>query len=193
MAPRRRAHSFPRKHKSRRRQKIYRKPVNTNAYVSNSKLYVFDLDDTLWDGRHLYPDVPHILNILRSQGHRVYVASFHSAANHVLKDKKIDHYFHGGMYGRGISKYNMIKQILEHSVTSTGQFPSAIEFYDDNTFNIKDVTNRTKRTVKAIHTPSGLTWEHILQADDLAGEIVAPPTYQEIFVNAVNSYLYPIQ
>jgi hypothetical protein len=131
-----------------------KKPIAKN-------IYIFDLDQTLWDGQQLYPDVHNILSAIRLNGHYVYIASFNSDAPNILNKLGINHLFHGGAYGQGIDKHDMILQILHQHK----QPIKKIEFFDDLPSNIVIVKEKSKNTAYSItakHTPNGLSWHDII-------------------------------
>lgn len=121
------------------------------------KLYIFDLDSTLWDGRDLYPDVLSILTNIRKNGHYVYIASFNPYAPQILRRLRIAHLFHGGAYGTSATKYAMIRQIMDHSAQENN-----VEFYDDLLLNIIEVNaRRGNQDIRAVHIINGLKWSDV--------------------------------
>lgn len=124
-----------------------------------SKLYVFDLDATLWDGKKLYPDVDKILKKLKDDGHYVYIASYNICAPKILKKLKIAKYFDGGSYGIGTTKYGMIKEIIKFMKDKKQNYNS-IEFYDDLHDNIHEVSTKDD-SIRAVHIIDGLQWKHL--------------------------------
>jgi predicted phosphatase len=127
------------------------------------KLYIFDLDETLWDGRQLYPGVSEILHTLQRQGHLVYIASFNNDVPGVLEYLNITKLFHGGSYGNNRSKYTMVKEIMIRVINRFKFLPTNVEFYDDLMSNICDVHSNSRGFVKSIYVqyPHGLKENHI--------------------------------
>lgn len=123
------------------------------------KLYIFDLDATLWDGKKLYPDVDKILKKLKEEGHYIYIASYNLYAPKILKKLKIVKYFDGGPHGIGATKYGMIKEIKE-VLNNKKRCYDSIEFYDDLHDNIYEVSTKDS-TIRAVHIVDGLQWKHI--------------------------------
>ena len=125
------------------------------------KLYIFDLDETLWDGETLYDDAKDILKTIRAQGHFIYIATFNTRGPDVLRQLGILEYFHGGSFGRGVSKYQMVMECLDHVQTYHGYNPLEVEFYDDQMDNIADVHKRTGARVRSVFIRNGLRWRHL--------------------------------
>jgi len=126
----------------------------------SKKIYVFDLDSTLWDGKNAYPDVESILKKLRRDNNYIFLASFNPNAVKILNRLKLSRYFHGGVHGLGASKYNMIQEILKYLGKKADGLP--IEFYDDLYLNILEVSIRGKN-IKAIHIKNGLSWNDLIK------------------------------
>lgn len=124
-----------------------------------SAVYVFDLDDTLWDGKKLYPDVRNILHYLRANGHLVFIATFNSKGPNILRSLGIDHLFHGGVYGPQMSKCDMLQAIKKFSKKYQIK-EKWINFYDDLPANVLEVRLRDP-SVNVVHIKNGLTWSHI--------------------------------
>jgi FMN phosphatase YigB (HAD superfamily) len=121
------------------------------------KIAVFDLDQTLWDGRKLYSDVRNILETLRKGGISMYVASFHTDAANVCKELGIGSFFKKIHYGIEKNKLEMIREIL---IDIPEAKESDVAFFDDNYENIKLVKKETD--IRCIHVvDSGITWYHI--------------------------------
>lgn len=128
--------------------------------VNNRKLYIFDLDETLWDGYQLYPNVLDILQELHIQGHLMYIASFNLDVPSVLKRLNITNLFHGGAYGQDRSKYKMIREIV--SKVLENHRPVAVEFYDDLMSNVVDVHQKSNGNVRSVHVGNtGLNRTHL--------------------------------
>ena len=130
------------------------KPYGKKIY--EKKIYVFDLDETLWDREKLYPDVYDIIRKLRSDGHKIFIASYNMEAPRVLEYFGIHKFFHGGAYQRGRSKFDMICEIMKY----TGQINN-IEFFDDRPENIEEVSKKSNGLVKAVLVNGGLQWKNI--------------------------------
>ena len=140
------------------------------------KLFVFDLDATLWDGQSLYPDVIGILSTIRKYGGYIYVASFNNQAPRILSQLGILQFFHGGTCEAYNSKYRMIRQIIDFhngfylNYTGEKKFDTidgslSVYFYDDLHSNILDVYYGNKNNsdnIKAVHIINGLKWNDIL-------------------------------
>ncbi len=121
------------------------------------KIAVFDLDQTLWDGRKLYSDVTNILKTLHKKGISMYVASFHTDALNVCKELGINQFFKKIHYGIERNKLEMIRNIL---IDLPEAKESDVAFFDDNYENIKLVKKETN--IRCIHVvDSGITWYHI--------------------------------
>lgn len=124
------------------------------------KLAIFDLDLTLWDGCNLYADIHSILQKLKSEGIRMYIASYNTAAIDCCKMLGIDGYFNGiyyTLYHQGATKLNMILEILQNNSDIKD---SEVVFFDDHPTNIKDIGMATK--IKSIHIDRfGLSWIHV--------------------------------
>ncbi len=125
------------------------------------KIYIFDLDDTLHHNYQLYPNIKSILTALRRNGHKIFIASFNTGAPNVLKQLGINHLFHGGSYGRGKTKFNMIEEIKQYLAYKGDTNYYAIEFFDDLISNITEVKLKGKNQIRAVHTPNGLRFDHI--------------------------------
>lgn len=107
-------------------------------------IYVFDLDDTLWDGVRLLPWVENFLKYCSRHGY-VYLASFNPVAPWILELLGIKSLFRGGSYGAfGRTKWQMIKEICRHHTATIGPIQS-IYFYDDLESNVRDVTEQSKK------------------------------------------------
>jgi len=135
------------------------------------KIYIFDLDDTLWNGLRLYPDVKRILSSLRKANCYIYIASFNLFADKILTLLDIHKYFHGGSYGRNVSKLGMINQIKNYhnSVYNIQNNQVEIYFFDDLPSNIVEV--RRDKSIIPVHILYGLTARHIKNAKQLSGKI----------------------
>lgn len=123
-----------------------------------SKLYIFDLDKTLWDHIDVYPNTHKILRELRKRGHLVYLASFNPNAIKILKELEIVHYFHGGVYGdisQFQSKYAMIEQIRKIL-----KFEGKVEFYDDMMDNLL-IVKKNDPSIKTIFIEEGIKWSDV--------------------------------
>jgi hypothetical protein len=122
------------------------------------KIFIFDLDLTLWDGRCLYPDVYGILTFLKSINKMLYVVSYHSHAKMCCEYLQIQDFFNNILYDRNVEKNVMVKNILrEHQNIKEEE----IVFYDDQLINILDVYKNNK--ILSILIEEGLKWEHILK------------------------------
>ncbi len=121
------------------------------------KLYVFDLDLTLWDYIDLYPNVEKILKELRKRKHLVYLASFNPSAVEILKRLNINHYFHGGVFGGNnkYSKYQMIEQIRQKI-----NFNGKVEFYDDHQPNII-IVKAHDPSIRSVLVEDGIKWSDV--------------------------------
>ncbi len=129
--------------------------------MARPTMYVFDLDSTLWDGLQAYPDSKSILENLRTTGHYVYLASFNPFAPKILDMLDLQKFFHGGVYGTGQTKAQMIRGILHTHTTNGLLIPRRVFFFDDHPDNILEVNNQPTQYVRAIHTPNGITWQHV--------------------------------
>jgi hydroxymethylpyrimidine pyrophosphatase-like HAD family hydrolase len=131
------------------------------------KLYIFDLDECLWDGKKIYPGVLDILKELQLNGHMVYIASFNLDVPGVLDYLGITNMFHGGAYSADIkrlrTKYDMIKEIIYHVLHKHKHITIHVEFYDDQMSNIREVHTKSNGWVRAVHVkqPYGLKKEHL--------------------------------
>ena len=125
-------------------------------YTMRHQVAIFDLDETLWNGKELYENTIEILEFLQTNGAHLYIASFHLEAPLVCDELKITKYFSKILYGRDITKSAMIQQILsEHKNID----PKDVIFFDDNIKNIYDVETTTK--IDTVHVTDGLNWSHI--------------------------------
>jgi predicted phosphatase len=124
-------------------------------------IYIFDLDDTLHHNYKLYPDVKDILTKLYAAGNKLFIASFNSKAPAILKELGIYHLFHGGTYGIGKSKYDMICDIIQFLQYRGYTNYKKISFYDDLILNILEVKIRGKNKIDTIHITDGLKWSLI--------------------------------
>jgi FMN phosphatase YigB (HAD superfamily) len=121
------------------------------------RIAIFDLDLTMFDGKKLYTDVVSILHHLKSNGVKLYVASFHLDAENCCKELSIADYFEEIHYGRDRSKADMIMSIIKKNRIITHH---DVVFFDDNFENIRDVKMRTN--VRAIHIDDfGLSWINV--------------------------------
>ncbi len=130
------------------------------------RLFVFDLDSTLWDGRRLYPDVIEILQHLRNRGHLIYLSSFNVFAPQILQYLKIKHYFHGGVYGLNTTKTQHIleiKQKIKNKVRCDIRFQ--IDFFDDKLENVQDVAKQSNNAVRAVQAIDGMNWRLLDKKD----------------------------
>jgi predicted phosphatase len=125
------------------------------------RLYVFDLDETLWDGSKLYDEVAEMLQGLREAGHFVYIATFNTRGPEVLARLGIAKWFHGGAFGRDASKLTMVQQCMHHVRTVHGYTPLHVEFFDDQMTNISGVHRGTGGRVRAVHIVAGLKRRHL--------------------------------
>ena len=127
------------------------------------RLYIFDLDSTLWDGIKLYEDALDILKKLRKDGHYVYLASFNRNAPEYLEALNIKKYFHGGAFGYipMMTKSQMVNECIDHVRKHYDGTLENIEFYDDLLSNITDVQDKLEGKVKAVYVENGITWDHI--------------------------------
>ncbi len=131
-------------------------------------VYVFDLDETLWDGKKLYPGIESSLKNIYNRGHHIYICSFNDLAHIVLKKLNIDKYFTGGSYGRSdfiykIPKNIMINQIIDYHKNKKKLNVKKIMFFDDDRDNI-DLTNNTTINnvlIESYHVKNGNTSELI--------------------------------
>lgn len=131
----------------------------TMCQYSNVKLAVFDLDETLHSEEVLYSDVISILNNLKAAGIKLYIASFHLAADDLCKKLGLNDYFQGILYGRIYSKLEMIKKIMQNeNITDESQ----VMFFDDNHNNVYDV--QMKSDICTVLVAGGLSWNHIYTA-----------------------------
>ncbi|WP_163714207.1 magnesium-dependent phosphatase-1 [Mangrovibacterium lignilyticum] len=144
------------------------------------KLFVFDLDFTIWnaggtwcDSTHppfawkdgklkdqedrwifLYPEVKEILSELKAQGHSIAVASRTNAptiAKQLLHMFEIDHFFDAREIYPG-SKLTHFKRIMKELNVSKGD----IVFFDDEYRNIEDVRSIG---IESVLVTGGLTKE----------------------------------
>jgi HAD superfamily phosphatase (TIGR01681 family) len=116
------------------------------------KLAVFDLDQTLWDGRQLYDDVKNVLNNLKESGVIMHVASFHLEARKCCEYLNIQNYFSSIQYGRTRTKAQMINDIL---IQTPYIQRDDVVFFDDNFENIINV--RMQLNIKTVHINNGLS------------------------------------
>lgn len=131
----------------------------SRGQYNNIKLVVFDLDETLHRDEVLCCDVLSILTNLRAAGIKLYVASFHLAADDLCKKLGIDGYFQGILYGRIYSKLEMIKKIMQNeNITDENQ----VIFFDDNYTNVYDV--QIKSDICTVLVADGLSWNHLYTA-----------------------------
>lgn len=124
--------------------------------MTNIKLAVFDLDQTLWDGRKLYPDVQNILASLHLLGVKMYIASYNENPLYCCQLMNIAHYFQKYYYGLGRPKSQMIREIIEENPNIT---QNEVAFFDDQEFNILDV--KKNLAIIAVKVLNGLGWNHV--------------------------------
>lgn len=127
-----------------------------STYGFSFKLAIFDLDETLWDGKCLYKDTKSILSTLKSCGIPMYLATFNNDALKTCERLDILHYFNDIKHGRDKTKYQMIKEIL---AIHTHLKEHEIAFFDDNPINIEDV--KKKSNVRTVFVQNGIEWAHI--------------------------------
>jgi len=122
------------------------------------KIAIFDLDQTLWNGKKLFSSVHSILSMFRSHNIKLYIASFNLIAPKYCERLGIDHYFSDIKYGQDRSKSAMIREILTNHPDVKS---SDVIFFDDNGQNIADVIISTD--VAAVHVDwfTGITWNVI--------------------------------
>lgn len=139
------------------------------------KLYIFDLDQTLWNGKQLYPDVKNILEILRRTGNFIYLASFNRRANDYLEYLKIKKYFHGGVFGYTptVTKYDMVMECMIHLRGQYNGSLRGIEFYDDRMENVSCVHRTTSGLIRSVYIEDGLKWEHLNTSKSLSSPFLS--------------------
>lgn len=123
----------------------------------NFKVAVFDLDETLWNGQTLFPDVVKIFDVLKQQSIAIYIASYHLDPSAVCKQLGIDKYISGVFFGRDRLKSDMIKDIM---TIHGGLTPDKFIFFDDRYSNIKDVREKTSINTVCVYD-NGLRFSHI--------------------------------
>lgn len=120
------------------------------------KIAIFDLDDTLWDGEKLFNDVKYILDTLKNNGVKLFIASYNLEAPLCCSCLTILDYFDEIIYDRRLKKSEMVKKILD-KFTDINE--SEVVFFDDNIHNIHDVKVNT--AVSACHVTGGITWNNV--------------------------------
>lgn len=125
--------------------------------IFNFKIAIFDLDDTLWNGKTLFDDTRLILSTLKSSGVKMYVASYHTGAAECCSMLGIDKYFEEILYGREKSKLDMVNYIIEKNPTVDQR---EMVFFDDNYDNVMSVRDGTKVHVIRIED-TGIRWEYV--------------------------------
>lgn len=134
------------------------------------KIAIFDLDDTLWNGKKLFDDTKLILSTLKNSGVKMYIASYHMDAIVCCKHLGIESYFEDILYGRNKTKLDMINYIISKN-PSVEQ--AEMVFFDDNKINIKDIKANTN--VHVIHIgDTGIKWETVAN-----GRIASIPMIDE--------------
>lgn len=123
----------------------------------NFKVAVFDLDETLWNGRTLFPDVIKIFELLKQQSITIYIASYHLDPSSVCKQLGLDKYISGVFFGRNRLKSDMIKDIIAIHSNLT---PDKFIFFDDNYRNTKDVREKTMINTVCVFD-QGLSLAHV--------------------------------
>lgn len=127
-----------------------------STYGFSFKLAIFDLDETLWNGKCLYKDTKSILSTLKSCGIPIYLATFNNDALKTCERLDILYYFDDIKHGRDKTKYQMIKEILSmHAQLKEHE----IAFFDDNPINIEGVTK--KSNVRTVFVQNGIEWTHV--------------------------------
>ncbi len=121
------------------------------------KIAVFDLDDTLWNGKKLFNDVKYILTTLKTYGIKLYIASYNLNAPDCCKYLSIYHYFDGILYGRNSNKLDMINMIREDNADIE---ENNIIFFDDNIDNI-DIVKNNSNIMTCLVDSNGLRWNNI--------------------------------
>jgi HAD superfamily phosphatase (TIGR01681 family) len=143
------------------------------------KVAIFDLDDTLWNGKKLFDDTKLILSTLRSSGVKMYIASYHTDAATCCKQLGISSYFEDILYGRNKTKLDMITYIIKKNPSVN---PKEMVFFDDNSENVNEI--RMNTDVHVIHIGStGIGWECIAN-----GKIATVPVVDEN-LNVTKGYI----
>jgi len=123
------------------------------------KIYVFDLDNTLWNGKQLYPDVRAILTHLHENGAILYIASHNKRADKRCEQLGISHFFKCIVFGREHSKVVMVRNIMQlHPQLQ----PSEFVFADDQFINALHVALYCSVPVVHVDEGIGLQWRDLL-------------------------------
>lgn len=125
--------------------------------ISNFKIAIFDLDGTLWDCKKIFDDVIEILQSLKNNGIKIYIASYNLEADICCDKLSIKAYTDGIFFGQCISKIGMVKIIMEKN---KGIKSEDIIYFDDDANNITNVNKFTGVNAQLINR-NGLSWECI--------------------------------
>ena len=124
--------------------------------------FIFDLDATLITKNNDYvhvafPQVRGILQSLYFSGHSLYVASFNSFAEDILRQLNLLHYFCAvADLVSDSSKPKIIRQLaLDHQIDL-----SQARFFDDDPYNVQECQAINLHTTK-VDPLVGVTWEQI--------------------------------
>ena len=103
------------------------------------KLFVFDLDDTLWNGERLYPDVLRILRSLKKHPNiQVAMLSYNWGANEICNRLGIIDYFDKIVCrcDSPVEWQDGKQTLMRKLVADFGVAPDEVVFYDDQEHNI---------------------------------------------------------
>jgi predicted phosphatase len=129
-------------------------------FKNNFKIAVFDLDGTLWNGIAPFDEGLKVLNYLKSCGLRLYIASFHTAAEECCHYMRIAHYFHGFHYGQDRSKLAMIREVLRRE-ENADVAEHEVVFFDDLPSNVEEVCGSSAVRAVKVEADAGVCWFHI--------------------------------
>lgn len=122
------------------------KIVNTDAEYNEKRVFIFDLDRTLWDDNYqLYPDTMYILKKLRDLKIDMYVASLNTEGDKILNVHNLSQYFKGISSGRFIEPISkrgewMSSKLynIQYLITKYDLDKNNMVIFDDDERNIID-------------------------------------------------------
>ena len=124
-------------------------------------LLIFDFDYTLWnwDEHKFYPDVPVILETLKSRGYTLSMASYNRKCEYILKEYNLRHFFESvicdaDFIERGDNKLSFLQRALAEANAT----PQQAMFFDDFPVFIKTAKSMN---IKTVLVRRGLQWADI--------------------------------
>jgi FMN phosphatase YigB (HAD superfamily) len=118
----------------------YKAVMNNATYdkMTCIKLFVFDLDDTLWNGEKLYPQVVKILNALKRRRIKIAMISYNFMANEICEKLNIEYFFDKIVCKcrQQIEWQDGKQTLMKDLIDEFDVKPCEVVFYDDQQFNI---------------------------------------------------------